>query len=29
VPTGPGLGCDPDMAVLRKYLVREPGKHSV
>lgn len=28
VPTGPGLGCDPDMAVLRKHMVREPGKHS-
>jgi D-galactarolactone cycloisomerase len=24
VPTGPGLGRDPDMAVLRRYLVREP-----
>ena len=28
VPTGPGLGRDPDMAVLRKYLVREPGRHA-
>jgi L-alanine-DL-glutamate epimerase-like enolase superfamily enzyme len=28
VPTGPGLGCDPDMAVLRRYLVREPGLHT-
>ena len=25
VPDGPGLGRDPDMAVIRKYLVREPG----
>jgi D-galactarolactone cycloisomerase len=25
VPTGPGLGRDPDMDVLRRYLVREPG----
>ena len=24
VPTGPGLGRDPDMEVLRRYLVREP-----
>jgi D-galactarolactone cycloisomerase len=28
VPTGPGLGRDPDMDVLRRYLVREPGKHT-
>jgi D-galactarolactone cycloisomerase len=28
VPTGPGLGRDPDMAVLRRFLVREPGQHS-
>jgi D-galactarolactone cycloisomerase len=28
VPTGPGLGRDPDMAVLRRYLVQEPGTHS-
>jgi D-galactarolactone cycloisomerase len=27
VPGGPGLGRDPDLAVLRKYLVREPGIH--
>jgi D-galactarolactone cycloisomerase len=27
VPTGPGLGRDPDMDVLRRYLVREPGVH--
>lgn len=25
VPDGPGLGRDPDMDVLRRYLVREPG----
>ena len=25
VPDGPGLGRDPDMAVLRRDLVREPG----
>ena len=29
VPTGPGLGRDPDMAVLRRYQVREPGKHAL
>ena len=29
VPTGPGLGRDPDMAVLRRYLVREPTVHAV
>jgi L-alanine-DL-glutamate epimerase-like enolase superfamily enzyme len=28
VPTGPGLGRDPDMAVLRRYLVREPTVHT-
>jgi D-galactarolactone cycloisomerase len=28
VPTGPGLGRDPDMAVLQRYLVREPTKHA-
>jgi L-alanine-DL-glutamate epimerase-like enolase superfamily enzyme len=27
VPDGPGLGCDPDMAVLRRYLVGEPTVH--
>lgn len=27
VPTGPGLGRDPDLDVLRKYLVRAPGEH--
>jgi D-galactarolactone cycloisomerase len=27
VPTGPGLGRDPDMAVLRRYLVQEPRTH--
>ncbi|HVZ10630.1 mandelate racemase/muconate lactonizing enzyme family protein [Rhodopila sp.] len=27
VPDGPGLGRDPDMAVLRKYQVREPARH--
>jgi D-galactarolactone cycloisomerase len=26
VPSGPGLGRDPDMVVLRRYLVREPTK---
>lgn len=29
VPTGPGLGRDPDLAVLRKYQVREPGRHKL
>jgi D-galactarolactone cycloisomerase len=29
VPTGPGLGRDPDMHVLLRYLVREPVKHSI
>jgi D-galactarolactone cycloisomerase len=29
VPTGPGLGRDPDSAVLRRYQVREPTKHAV
>jgi D-galactarolactone cycloisomerase len=28
VPTGPGLGRDPDMEVLRRYLVREPTEHT-
>jgi L-alanine-DL-glutamate epimerase-like enolase superfamily enzyme len=28
VPTGPGLGRDPDTAVLRRYLVREPTVHT-
>jgi L-alanine-DL-glutamate epimerase-like enolase superfamily enzyme len=27
VPDGPGLGRDPDMDVLRRYLVREPTVH--
>jgi D-galactarolactone cycloisomerase len=27
VPDGPGLGRDPDMEVLRKYLVTEPTMH--
>jgi L-alanine-DL-glutamate epimerase-like enolase superfamily enzyme len=27
VPDGPGLGRDPDMDVLRKYLVGEPTVH--
>ena len=29
VPDGPGLGRDPDMAVLRKYLVGDAGIHRV
>src|SRR6201994_3648977 len=29
VPTGPGLGRDPDMALLRRYQVREPGMHAL
>jgi D-galactarolactone cycloisomerase len=29
VPTGPGLGRDPDTAVLRRYLVQEPTKHAI
>ena len=29
VPSGPGLGRDPDLAVLRGTLVGEPGRHSV
>ena len=29
VPNGPGLGCDPDMAVLKRYLAREPTVHSL
>jgi D-galactarolactone cycloisomerase len=28
VPTGPGLGRDPDMAVLQRYQVRDPGRHT-
>jgi D-galactarolactone cycloisomerase len=28
VPDGPGLGRDPDMEVLRRYLVRDPMVHS-
>ncbi len=28
VPNGPGLGCDPDMAVLKRYLAREPTIHT-
>jgi len=27
VPDGPGLGRDPDMDVLRRYLVTEPAIH--
>ncbi len=27
VPDGAGLGRDPDMAVIQRYLVREPGAH--
>ena len=27
VPDGPGLGRDPDMAVLRRYQVAEPTVH--
>lgn len=27
VPPGPGLGRDPDIDILRKYLVRAPGAH--
>lgn len=27
VPAGPGLGRDPDMDVLRRYLVRGPSIH--
>jgi L-alanine-DL-glutamate epimerase-like enolase superfamily enzyme len=29
IPAGPGLGADPDMAVLRRYQVREPVVHAV
>ena len=29
VPTGPGLGRDPDMAVLNRYLVGDPTKHAI
>jgi D-galactarolactone cycloisomerase len=28
LPAGPGLGRDPDMDVLRRYLVREPSVHT-
>src|SRR5580698_5587373 len=28
VPDGPGLGQDPDLALLRRYLVREPAVHA-
>jgi D-galactarolactone cycloisomerase len=28
IPTGPGLGADPDMTVLRRYLAREPMVHA-
>ena len=28
VPTGPGLGREPDMDVLRRYLAREPAVHT-
>jgi len=27
VPQGPGLGCDPDMDVLRRYAIGEPVLH--
>jgi len=27
VPDGPGLGCDPDMALMRRYQVTEPTVH--
>jgi len=27
VPDGPGLGCDPDMSVMQRYQVAEPGIH--
>jgi len=27
VPDGPGLGRDPDIEVMRRYLVGEPGIH--
>jgi D-galactarolactone cycloisomerase len=29
VPQGPGLGRDPDMAVLRRYLVQQPQEHRI
>ena len=29
MPEGPGLGRDPDMEVMRRYLVGEPGVHRV
>jgi L-alanine-DL-glutamate epimerase-like enolase superfamily enzyme len=28
VPAGPGLGRDPDLAVLNRYLVQQPTKHA-
>jgi L-alanine-DL-glutamate epimerase-like enolase superfamily enzyme len=27
VPDGPGLGRDPDLEVLRRYLVADPAIH--
>jgi L-alanine-DL-glutamate epimerase-like enolase superfamily enzyme len=27
VPDGPGLGRDPDMTVMQRYQVAEPGIH--
>jgi L-alanine-DL-glutamate epimerase-like enolase superfamily enzyme len=27
VPDGPDLGCDPDMSVMPRYQVAEPGVH--
>ncbi len=27
VPQGPGLGCDPDMQIMRRYQVTEPTMH--
>jgi len=29
VPDGPGLGADPDMDVLTRQLVRDPGRHTL
>ena len=29
VPSGAGLGCDPDLAVIRRYLVKEPEYHKI
>jgi L-alanine-DL-glutamate epimerase-like enolase superfamily enzyme len=29
VPSGPGLGMDPDMDILSRYLVREPAVHAL